>query len=101
MKSIFAARARTVRTILLSAVVLAAGGIAATSTAHAQSCQALWVERNSYYKEAGYCFKTERAIAYFGNGGCMYYNEASVPLSRFARARIAAITQAERSLGCN
>jgi hypothetical protein len=26
----------------------------------------LWVERNSYYKEAGYCFKTTRAISYFG-----------------------------------
>lgn len=66
-----------------------------------QSCHDLWVERNSYYKQAGYCFKTSKAISYFGNGGCIYDIEASVPLPRDIRARIAEITRIERRSGCN
>ncbi|MDO8399596.1 MAG: YARHG domain-containing protein [Bradyrhizobium sp.] len=81
------------------AVAASAGGL--ISTASAQSCQELWVERNSYYKQAGYCFKTSRAISYFGNGGCIYDIEASVPLPRDIRARIAEITRIERRSGCN
>jgi hypothetical protein len=90
-----------IRWMMIVAAVLMTGAIVSASHASAQSCQALWVERNSYYKEAGYCFKTPRAISYFGNAGCIYYNEASVPLSRAVRARIAEITWIERSLGCN
>ena len=89
------------RRMMIVAAVLMTGAIVSASHASAQSCQALWVERNSYYKEAGYCFKTPRAISYFGNAGCIYYSEASVPLSRAVRARIAEITWIERSLGCN
>ena len=82
-------------------IVLAAASLTATvSLSHAQSCQALWVERNQLYKNGGYCFHTTRAINYFGNAGCRYYFEAAVPLSRAARSRIAAITRAERNLGC-
>jgi YARHG domain len=36
------------------------------------SCSDLWKERNSIFKEAGYCFKTSRAQRYFGNAGCQY-----------------------------
>jgi hypothetical protein len=83
-------------------MLLAATTLGATATvAQAQSCQALWVERNSYYKAAGYCFKTARAIRYFGNAGCRYNNEGSVPLSRAARNRIAQIVRLERRLGCS
>ena len=70
------------------------------SLAYAQSCQALWYERNSYYKEAGYCFKTTPAIRAFGNAGCMYDNERHLPLSAAVRARINQIVRAERVLGC-
>ena len=83
--------------VLLAAVTLEA----ANTVAYAQSCEALWVERNSMYKRAGYCFKTTRAISYFGNAGCTYDNEARVPLSRGERARVARITRLERNLGCN
>jgi glutamine amidotransferase-like uncharacterized protein len=83
--------------MLVAAVVLEAGN----TVAYAQSCQALWVERNSFYKSAGYCFKTARAISYFGNAGCRFENEARVPLSRGARSRIAVITRIERRLGCS
>lgn len=86
---------------LIGALVVATVGIGAVSVASAQSCQDLWVERNSYYKDAGYCFKTRRAIAYFGNRGCMYDIEASVPLPRGIRARIAEIAWLERRNGCN
>ena len=86
---------------LIGALIAAASGVGFVSAASAQSCQELWVERNSYYKQAGYCFKTSRAISYFGNGGCIYDIEASVPLPRDIRARIAEITRLERLSGCN
>jgi hypothetical protein len=86
---------------IIAALVVAASGVSFISAASAQSCQELWVERNSYYKQAGYCFKTSRAISYFGNGGCSYDIEASVPLPRDIRARIAEITRIERRMGCN
>ena len=86
---------------LIGLLAVAASGIGLISAASAQSCQDLWVERNSYYKQAGYCFKTSRAISYFGNGGCIYDIEASVPLPRDIRARIAEITRMERRNGCS
>lgn len=82
--------------------LLAAASLATTvSVSHAQSCQDLWVERNQYYKDAGYCFRTQRAIKYFGNAGCRYDDEGAVPLPRGVRNRIADITRAERNLGCS
>jgi len=60
----------------------------------------LWYQRNSIYKAAGYCFKTARAIRTFGNAGCMYDSEYSLPLSYNQRATINRIVQAERDLGC-
>jgi len=87
----------TAATMVLAAATL--GG--AASLAYAQSCQDLWVERNSYYKDAGYCFRTARAIEFFGNEGCIYDNERDVPLSRGVRARIAEIVRLERAYGCN
>ncbi len=56
---------------------------------------------DSYYKAAGYCFQTPRAIRYFGNAGCRFDNEGAVPLSRATRDRIAQIVRAERNLGCS
>ena len=79
-------------------------GMAATSVipaAYAQSCQQLWVERNSHYKARGYCFKTQRAIAYFGNGGCIYQDEDRVPLTQRERNRIAEIKRLEQARGCD
>jgi len=84
--------------ILLTAIltIMTAGAAMAQST-----CNQLWVERNSYYKAAGYCFTTQRAIAYFGNAGCRFTNQNSVPLSAATRKRIAQIVAQERSLGCS
>lgn len=85
-------------------IVLGSAIAAATmmvSVARAQSCQDLWVERNGYFKEAGYCFKTARAISFFGNAGCMYDDMSAVPLPRHVRARIEEIKWMERSRGCD
>ena len=55
----------TAVTMVLAAATLGA----AVSLAYAQSCQELWYERNTYYKQGGFCFKTARAINTFGNAG--------------------------------
>jgi hypothetical protein len=87
----------TAATLLLAVVSLGS----TASLVQAQSCGQLWVERNSYYKNHGYCFKTQKAIGFFGNDGCRYNNEGAVPLSSRERARIAEITRLERRNGCN
>ena len=87
-------------TIGMSAAMVAAILGMDVSSAHAQSCSELWLERNQIYKRAGYCFKTSRAINYFGNAGCMYDNEARLPLSPGERSQIARIVGMERRLGC-
>jgi len=64
------------------------------------SCEQLWQERNGIYKGAGYCFKTARAIAVFGNSGCQYDAMGDVPLSKGDQDAIAMIQRVERSKGC-
>ena len=92
---------RVMLAALLGAATIAVLGLGGTaSPAQAQSCQQLWVERNSYYKRNGYCFRTARAIGYFGNGGCYITNMSAVPLSPGERARIARVVAQERALGC-
>jgi len=71
---------------------------AAPPAAMAQDCQSLWVERNTYYKQAGYCFRTARAIQYFGNDGCYLNSEPNFPYN--IRQRIQQLLQAERAYGC-
>ena len=81
--------------------LLALATLGATATAaRAQNCLDLWIERNTYYKQAGYCFKTARGIRAFGNAGCMYDDEAEVPLSERQRRIVASIRAEERDLGC-
>jgi hypothetical protein len=63
-------------------------------------CDELWGERNAIYKDAGYCFRTERAIRAFGNSGCKYDELADVPLSARQRADLADIQRQERENGC-
>lgn len=94
-------RAKVRDHLIVGLLMLAGAAGLSASSASAQNCQQLWVERNSYYKESGYCFKTRRAISFFGNAGCAYDDEASVPLPRGIRERIAEITAIERSHGCN
>jgi hypothetical protein len=85
---------------IVVAMITVAAGLAAVP-AQAQTCQQLWVERNQYYKNHGYCFKTQRAIGYFGNGGCHINEENAIPLIPAERTRIAQIVQQERAMGCS
>jgi hypothetical protein len=79
---------------------LAAFALTTVASAAQAQCQQLWVARNSIYKNAGYCFKTERAIRYFGNAGCAYDDEGALPLSGWQRQRIGQILAEERANGC-
>lgn len=63
-------------------------------------CDELWAERNAVYKEAGYCFRTAKAIRAFGNAGCKYDEIADVPLSARDRTKVADIQREERRNGC-
>ena len=79
-------------------IVLAFSGAA---NANVGVCEDLWVERNSYFKEAGYCFQTPRAIYHFGNGGCRFADQNATYLPNTVRDRIAQIARTERNLGCS
>ncbi|KQO94989.1 YARHG domain-containing protein [Methylorubrum extorquens] len=82
----------------LAAAILAS--LTASPALAAFPCDELWGERNAIYKDAGYCFRTERAIRAFGNSGCKYDELADVPLSARQRADIADIQRQERENGC-
>lgn len=63
-------------------------------------CDQLWFGRNSVFKEAGYCFKTPRAIAAFGNAGCRYDDIGAVILTPENGNFVQAIQNAERAKAC-
>jgi hypothetical protein len=90
--------------IITSSIALFAAAVSvssAISMARAQNvCDQLWVERNDIYKAYGYCFKTARAISYFGNDGCVYQREGDISITREDRIRIGQIIAQERANGC-
>lgn len=86
--------------LLLFAVALLAAGTAKPAFADPQACAELWTERNEIYKAQGYCFRTKRAIAAFGNAGCQYDNVEDLPLSANDHRAIADILRQERALRC-
>ena len=65
--------------------------------AQANECVYLWLERNTIYDEAGYCFKTNLGRAVFDNSDCYTRDPA---LTSRERNRIAQISRTEKSLGC-
>lgn len=84
-------------------IVIGLGALALTSggaVAQARTCEDAWYQRNAIYKEAGYCFKTGRAISAFGNAGCSYDTVEDVPLSARQRAIVADLRTFERMRGC-
>jgi hypothetical protein len=64
------------------------------------NCEFLYTMRNSIYAQHHYCFHTPRAIATFGNAGCIYDNVDRVPLNAIERGNAAMILRAEQSLQC-
>ena len=86
--------------LFAAAIGLALPLLSAPVPAAAQSCDALWYQRNEIYKAQGYCFRTQRAIAAFGNAGCQYDDIQDVPLSANDRRAVADIVRQERALRC-
>lgn len=84
----------------LYVLILIAAGATAPAFANPETCANLWTARNEIYKAQGYCFRTQRAIAAFGNAGCQYDAIEDVPLSANDRRVIADIVRQERSLRC-
>ena len=69
---------------LAAAVSLATAALPASAgdiQGDAYDCKELWVMRNEIFKANGYCFKSAKAITYFGNGGCQYDSLGDLPLS--------------------
>lgn len=64
------------------------------------NCETLWILRNSIYNDGGYCFKTERAKAFFINEGCAHDDISAVPLNDYQRHNIKVIAAAEKAGGC-
>jgi len=75
---------------LCCATLMLIGGLLVTSAAYSSPahCKSLWIERNLYYKNAGFCFDQPRASRYFGNAGCSVRNLASLSFSSTVRKRI-------------
>ena len=88
------------RTLCLASVLISFGGGLAQAQYDGMDCDQLYYERNSIYKNKGYCFQTARAIATFGNAGCSYDNVYDVPLSPRETRAIAGIKASERYQGC-
>lgn len=65
------------------------------------TCDNLWLRRNAIYKNAGYCFKTSRAISMFGNAGCKYDDIKDLPLSERDREAISDVSRLEASARCS
>lgn len=68
-----------------------------------ENCFDLWKERNQYYADAHYCFKTQKAKDEFKDamGSCTINDESRVHLAEAELRRIAKIIQRERAYGCS
>lgn len=75
--------------------------MSATRAQREPSCDGLWLQRNSIYRSAGFCFKTPKAVAAFGNTGCKFDEIRNVPLSDRDRQGIDEISKFEARLHCD
>lgn len=63
----------------------------------ANECMALWLERNAYFANKGYCFGSALGKGVFGNSGCSTKNPS---MSGSETQRVNQIKSRERTLGC-
>jgi hypothetical protein len=63
-------------------------------------CSALWELRNVIYFDHGYCFRTRRAINFFGNDQCEYDDAEDIEFSDIERHNISTIRSVEDDKGC-
>lgn len=64
-------------------------------------CDVLWELRNEIYYENGYCFKTKKAIRFFGNDECEYDDAEDIRFNRYEQRNISTIASVEKELQCN
>ncbi len=64
------------------------------------NCEFLYTMRNAIYAQHHYCFHTPRAIATFGNAGCVSGNPNALGLNTFELNNATVILQAEHAKGC-
>ena len=72
----------------------------AQDLASGPNCDFLYTMRNAIYAEHHYCFKTQRAIATFGNQGCVSGDANAIGLNRIESANAATILRVEHAKGC-
>jgi hypothetical protein len=84
----------------LTAAMTVLGALSAGQAQSVAECQQLWLQRNQIFKNRGYCFRTQAAVSYFGNAGCIYTNQSAVPLAASERSYIQQIAAREKSLRC-
>jgi hypothetical protein len=79
--------------------VLMIVGIAMIQPARAEGdeCISLYVQRNRIYADAHYCFKTETALQYFSNSGCI---PGEPRLTSSQQRQVAEIQRQERRYNC-
>lgn len=63
-------------------------------------CEFLYTMRNGIFAEHGYCFRTARGRATFGNQGCITSDFNALGLNPTERYNAQTIQQAERAKGC-
>jgi hypothetical protein len=64
------------------------------------SCGSLWELRNVIYFDHGYCFRTSRAIDFFGNDECEIDDAEDIEFSEIEQHNINAIVEVEDDKGC-
>jgi uncharacterized caspase-like protein len=72
-----------------------------SEAAGADSCDSIWLRRNSIWHRYGYCFATPRAVQTFGNAGCFRdLDGVRAAMSPADRTEVEALVNRERELGC-
>ncbi len=64
------------------------------------NCEFLYTMRNAIYAQHHYCFHTARAIASFGNQGCVTGDANALGLKAIELGNATTILQAEQAKGC-
>jgi hypothetical protein len=64
------------------------------------NCEFLYGMRNGIYAEHHFCFRSPRAIAIFGNQGCVSDNPNALGMNAIELANAMTILKAERAMGC-
>jgi hypothetical protein len=87
----------TTRGPLLALAVIAAVAGVQPARAEGDECISFYVKINRIYADAHYCFKTETALTYFSNDGCI---PGEPRLTSSQQRQIAEIKKQQRQYRC-